>query len=261
MSEQEAVLETEQHEVESTIQESVSPTASDSGESHEQKVEFSPEQQKVVNEIAAKKAFETREARRKAETYQKELETLRSKIPVEQAPLVPDLPDPYDDDFSERMAQRDKALQSRAQFDAQEQYQQQQYQLQEQERSRLESEKLNQSVTDYSGRAQKLGITDVELQAAGSLVAQYGINDQVTQHILADENGPLITKYLSKNPQAMDTMNSMSPISAALFIEQQVKPEAIKFKPQTTNAPAPIETLSGAGIPPTDGGPKDATYE
>ena len=122
--------------------------------------------------------------------------------------------------------------------------------MQAQEDQRKQNEALNQSVSDYTDRAKKLGVSTVDLTAAGQVVAQYGINDQVTQHILADDHGPLITAYLSKNPQAMETLSNLSPISAGVYIESQVKPNAIKLKPQTTNAPAPIDTLNGAGVPP-----------
>ena len=259
MSDQEAV-NTEQQDLEPTTQENASPTGGDSEQPHEQKVEFSEAQQKVVNDIAAKKAFETREQKRQNEALQAEINALKANTPVEQAPVIPDLPDQYDDNFAERMQQRDAALQAKAKYDAQADYQQRVQAGQQQEQDRLEREALNKSVDDYKGRAQKLGISDSELQSAGGIVAKYGINDDVTRHILSDENGPLITKYLSQNPQAMDTINSLPPINAGLFIENHIKPEAIKFKPQTTNAPDPVETITGAGSPARQRGAA-GTYE
>lgn len=263
MSEQETQTEVfvEDQRVEETVQSQDSLTAGDSGESHEEKVEFNEAQQKVLNDIAAKKAFETREARREAEELRQQMADLQSKMPVEQAPEVPAIPDPYSDTYEQELLARDQAILAKAKFDAQSEYQQRQSQLQAQEEQRKQSEALNKSIADYSGRAKKLGVSEVDLQAAGQVVAQYGINDQVTQHILADDHGPLITAYLSKNPLAMETLRNLPPLSAGVFIESQVKPNAIKLKPQTTSAPAPIETLNGAGAIPSDGGPKGAIYE
>lgn len=263
MSEQELQAEldlAEDQNQELTTQEDGSLTAGDSGESHEEKVTFTEAQQKVVNDIAAKKAFEAREAKRRAEEAERRIAELEAKLPQEQAPSVPDLPDPYDDDYQQRMAERDEALRLKAQYDANQLVKQQQLQQQQQAAQRQEQEELNKSVMDYSERAKTLGISDSELQAAGNLVAQYGINDQITRHILKDENGPIITKYLSQNPQAMDVMNTMPPIEAAIYLETHLKPEAIKLKPRTTSAPEPVESLHGAGAP-VSRGPKGATFE
>ena len=120
---------------------------------------------------------------------------------------------------------------------------------------------MNKSIDDYSGRAKKLGISDKELEVAGNTVYEYGINDHVTKYILSDEHGPLITKYLSENPVAMESLHNLPPISAGAFIESQVKPQAIKLRPVTTNAPEPVETLTGAGVQPAQRGPKGATFE
>lgn len=265
MSEQniaeQVVLDSEQPNLEETDQAEVSHTAGDSGESHEEKVTFNEEQQKVFNDMAAKKAFETREQKRANEALQRQIKDLQAAQPVEQAPNIPDMPDQYSDNYEQEMAARDKALQDRAAFDANASYLRQQEELQAQESQRLENEALNKSLEDYSGRAKKLGISDKELGVAGNTVYQYGINDHVVKHILADEHGPLITKYLADNPMAMESLRTMPPISAGAFIESQVKPQAIKLKPATTNAPEPVETLNGAGVQPTKRGPKGATFE
>ena len=82
MSEQQAaeVLEApevEQHLEEQTTDQDVSPTASDSGESHEEKVEFNEAQQKILNQ----KAFDVRGVKREKEELERALEDLRSKMP------------------------------------------------------------------------------------------------------------------------------------------------------------------------------------
>jgi hypothetical protein len=242
----------QQQSLELTTPDDASPTASDSDDQHEKKVEFSPEQQKVVNEIAAKKAFEAREAKRKAEDLEKRLAELEASKPVEPVPDVPQAPDPYDDDYEAKLQARDQAMLAKAKYDAQVQYQQQQQQVQMQEQQRLENERLMKSLEGYSARAKKLGISDSELQQAGGLVSQYGLSEQATLHILDDEQGPAITTYLSKNPQAMDAINGMPPMKAAIYIESTIKPEATKAQPKTTNAPEPVEPVQAGGIDAND---------
>ena len=266
MSEQdiaeEAVLDSEQPNLEATDQDEVSQTAGDSGESHEKKVTFNEEQQKVFQWYGGEEGlWDSWQQKRANEELQRQIKELQAAQPVEQAPIIPDMPDQYSDNYEQEMAARDKALQDRAAFDANASYLRQQADLQAQESQRLENEALSKSLEDYSGRAQKLGISDKELEVAGNTVYEYGINDHVAKYILADEHGPLITKYLSENPVAMESLNSMPPISAGAFIESQVKPQAIKLKPATTNAPEPVETLNGAGVQPAKRGPKGATFE
>jgi hypothetical protein len=243
-----AEVETEQQNLEPTTQDDASLTADESGDNQPEKITFSPEQQRLVQDIAAKKAFEVREQKRANEELRRQLEQLQAAQPVEQAPSIPTMPDPYSDNYEQEIAERDKAILAKAQYDARAEFQAQQAQLQARESQRLEQEKLNKAVQDYSGRANKLGIEQADLAAAGQIVAAYGINDHVTQHILSDENGPLITKYLSANPQAMESLQTLPPINAGIFLETQIKPEAIKLKPKTSSAPDPIETLNGAGV-------------
>jgi hypothetical protein len=262
MSEQQAaeVLdqpEVEQHQDEQTIDQDVSPTAGDSGEHHEEKITFTPEQQKILNQ----NAFDVRGEKRKTEALQARLDKLEAAVPVEQAPVVPAMPDQYSDTFDADMATRDAALLARRDFEhnAQNQQQRQDWQLQEQQR--VANEDLNKSRQVYSGRATNLGISNEQSQAAIDIVIGYGIDGQVQDYLLKQEVGPLITQYLSQNPQAMDTLRSLPPTSAAVFIETQVKPEAIKLKPKQSDAPPPAEALNGNGVPATQGGPPGTTYE
>ena len=151
MSEQQAaeVLEApevEQHLEEQTTDQDVSPTASDSGESHEEKVEFNEAQQKILNQ----KAFDVRGVKREKEELERTLEDLRSKMPVEQAPEVPAAPDPYSDTYEQDLLARDQAIKERGVFDDRIAQKQQQTQWLEQEDQREQNEALNQSVSDYT---------------------------------------------------------------------------------------------------------------
>ena len=91
-------------------------------------------------------------------------------------------------------------------------------------------------------------------------MAAHGISDDVTLHILNDDKGPMITKYLAQNPLALDELHGMSPMQAAIHIENVVKPSAVSSK-NTTNAPPPSTNLDGGGSPPSERGPKGAKFE
>jgi hypothetical protein len=207
-------------------------------------------------------AFKAREAKREAAAEKERREELERKLQQYEAPVRPDIPpppDPYDQDFQQRVAHRDALIAQAARWDAQQAYVQQQAQADAQARWQAEQDKLRATVTAYSGTADKLGITASELSQAGQAVAQFGIHDDLAQHILTDEQGPSITVYLSKNPLEMDKISNMSPIKAAAYIESHVKPKAVKPPPQL--APEPVESLKGSGVPENESHMKGVTME
>ena len=233
---------------------------SESAPEAEEKVTFTEAQQKVIDDLAAKKTFKIREAERKAEQLQKELEAVQAKIPKEAPPQIPDKPDPYSDNYEDQFANWEAARVARAEFDARERMRQQEqdqlaYQA-EQEQQQVVAEKIS----EYSNRAKSLGVDAQELAQAGSIVQQYDLNDQIVMHILQDDQGPLITKYLSQNPQALDYIRQSDPLSAAVYISTDIKAKAAGLAVKKPTAPDPVETLNGAGVAPNQRGPKGATF-
>lgn len=255
MSEQDEI----QQPIEPTTQEAAPTTASDSGENHDNKPLFSEEQQKVVNDIAAKKAFEVREARREAEALKKQLEEAKAKIPQQTRPEVPEV-DPYSDTYEDDLRRRDEAIRAQAQFDAD-----QKARSTQAEQARAQAEKQKQEETEkmvkaYGERALKLGVNANELQAAETKIIDYGIDPDVANFILSDDQGPLIVKYLADNPLELDAMRGLSPQYAAIRIHTDIKQKASSLGVKTPTAPAPVETLNGSGMPLKERGPKGATF-
>lgn len=230
-----------------------SDSASDTGENQEQKVTFDERQQKVVDDIIGKKTFKVREAERENERLQNELAEARKQIPQEQRPDVPTMPSSFDfdsdEEFNQAVASRDKAIADAARFDGRQTYANEQLERQQQEAQKADNDALQAQVDTYAGRATKLGVKTEDLQAAGNVVAGYGIDDSVVRHILKDEQGPLITTYLAANPVEMETIRSLDPISAGVYLSTIVKQKAEALKPKLTSAPDPVETLRGGGIP------------
>ena len=254
--------EAENTAVEPTIQPAELETAPASVEQAEpEKVVFSDDQQKVFNDMAAKKAFEARTAKREADDLRKQLEEMKANVPRETRPNVPDVPDPYEDDYETRLRERDDAIRASAAFDAGERVRQEHAQREQQTAAHTAQTKQNERVQSYADRAKTLGMTPAELESAGTRVNQFGIDNAVANLIISDDQGPLITKYLSENPVEMETLSSMDAMSAGIRIATVVKQKAAALGNKQRNAPDPAETLRGAGVSTSNGGPDGASYE
>jgi hypothetical protein len=165
---------------------------------------------------------------------------------------IPPMPDAFDDDFDEKVKQRDEALIAQANYNAQNQSYLQQEQFNQQQAAQAKQVKVQQSMANYSQKATELGIKQDELQAAANTVANYGLSDDLVMHILGDSDGPLITKHLAANPQDGYDLASMSPYSVGQFLDG-IKTKASALKPKTSSAPSPATNLQGNGVSPSDG--------
>ena len=248
-----------QQPIESTPQEAAPVTAPDSGENHEEKITFSEEQQKVVNDIAGKSAFKAREAKREAEELKRQLEEVKAKIPQAARPDIP-VVDQYSETYAEDLARRDEAIRQANAYDLEQASQQRQKEDAAAASARKQQEDFAKTVSAYNDRATKLGVSEAELQAAGNAVVDFGIDDQVASFILGDDQGPLITKYLAKNPLELETLSQLDPMNAAIRIQTEIKQKASALGVKTLTAPKPVETLNGSGVPLKERGPKGATF-
>lgn len=223
------------------------------------KVEFTPEQQAVFDKAIAEKTFKRREAEREAERLKAELEQVRAQLPKEQRPTIPPMPDPYDEDFNQRVFARDEALRKAAEWDARERFMQEQKAQQEYHRQLERQQALQKSVEGYSKRATSLGINAGDLAAAGQTIGAYGIDEALAEHILEHDKGPAITVFLAANPHELETLRAMNPIRAGVYLETVIAQRAAAR--HKTAAPPPPETLGTGGAPRTERGPKGARYE
>lgn len=223
------------------------------------KVEFTPEQQAVFDKAIAEKTFKRREAEREAERLKAELDQVRAQLPKEQRPTIPPMPDPYDEDFNQRVFARDEALRKAAEWDARERFMQEQ-KAQHEHRQQLDRmQSLQKTVESYSKRAASLNIDANELALAGQTVGVYGIDESLASHILEHDKGPAITVYLAANPHELETMRAMNPIRAGVYLETVIAQKAATRT--KTGAPPPPDTLGNGGAPKAERGPKGARYE
>jgi len=226
-------------------------TASDSGETHEQK-----QPQEDVQQIKAHAAFEARKAKR----LEKELNELKNQKPQALRPDVPAMPDELDDDFASKLQARDDALVRAGEFDgAQRESEAERQQIAQQQQQEAQ---VAQGVREqtYTSNALKAGINQADLTTAIGRVGQYGLRDDIAGALIDDVDGGLITLYLSSNPQDIDALNSTNVLTAAQ-VYAGVKERAQALKPKQSDAPPPAELLNGGGQPQQERGPKGATFE
>lgn len=210
----------------------------------------------------AEKSYKLRVAEREAESLRKRVAEFEQ---TQQArPVVPALPDALTvntEVFQQHLAQRDTAIRQAAEYDAQQTALKAQQQASETARQQAQHEELVKQAQTYTARAVQLGLKPDELQAAGKLVGEFGVHPEIATMILADDHGPLITKYLASNLQELDDLSRLPVTQQAVRIATLIKTKAASLKPRVSNAPDPLNPVRGGGLPPADFGPKGATYE
>jgi hypothetical protein len=257
------VIETPEQEPE---QESEHAESAPAETDKDRAVEFSEEQQKVFNEVIGKKTFKLRETERENERLAKELAELRAKVPNNTRPEVPAIPDPYtltEEQYRQAQQARDKALSDAIAFDArQAQYNEQARQIRAQQEQQQQRE-TEEKVKSYTQQATKLGVKPEELQHAAGIVGTFGLDGYhpLAAVILADEYGPLITKYLANNVLELERVMSMPLASAAVYLDRAVKQKAAALKPKVNTAPDPIDSPRSTGTGQKARGPRGATFE
>ena len=234
-----------------------------SGEGHEQKPEgFN---QEAANKAINKKHFQMKEAERSAEASRKEAEELRVKLQtMEQGsePIVPAIPDPYSENYEAEVKAYGEAIQQKTQFDQRAVFAQEQQSRTQQEAQQAEDKRVNDLLSGFNNRATQLGLDQNEIDQAGDTVAQYGINRDLVMFLLEDAEGPLITKYLAKNPLELEALRVMNPMQAAIKVNSEIRQRASSMKPQVSGAPDPAEVLQGNGAPEQESPLiKGATFE
>lgn len=224
---------------------------SDEGQ-HHKKVEFTPEQQEVMNREIGKKTFKLREAERNAKALEQELRSIKAEREKVAAPVIPPMPDQFDDGYEQKVAARDQAIADHSQWRTEQAVIARQHHEAEQRLHQQRQESFEKSVEEYEKRSLRLGVSKEELHSAATVIGSCGLNRGLIDAIVQDENGPLITTYLANNPDAMEEVMSRDPVSAGIYITRNIVPKLQPRKTKTTNAPEPAPVLRGNGAPPKD---------
>jgi hypothetical protein len=224
-------------------------------------VSFSETQQKVFDDAIAKKVGKQRDAERQSEALRVELEQAKQAIPKPIRPDVPPPPDPYDDNYAAKLADRDAKMMDAAAFDGVERQNYNRQQAAEQQKAADANQVLVKKVEDYADRAKKLNIKPFDLQAAGVAVAKEQLHNDVVNHILDLDQGPAVTVYLANNPEILNELRQLPTGAAAVRISGEIREAALAGGSKAGAIPEPTESLRGAGTPEGKRGPKGATFQ
>lgn len=233
--------------------------------SPKEKVVFSEAQQKVFNAEIGKKTFRLRETERRNEELQRSVNELQQKANVVPDIQVPPMPDAFsmtDAGFKQAMRQRDEAIVAKVNLDAQQLANDTYYrnvQAQQIEEGRQATQK---TMSNYVQKAAKAGISQTELQQAGSTLMTFGIGDELAGFIVDHDQGPQISKYLEENTAELEKVAQMRPSNASVYIATNIVGKVqSNAKSNINQAPDPIDTLTPTGKRQKAGGPKGATFE
>jgi len=237
------VMEDQVEEVEEVESEEEQPSdlAPDSEQEHEEKPEADEHRinQEKVQRVINEKHRLMREAQEENERLRRQLEQLNAQTQDKAPDLLPEPKDPFADDYDEQMKAYVESVQRRAEWEADNKQRQQAKARQEEELQRAQVEQVRSQMESYTAKAKSYGITNEELQSAANIVGQSGLSDDIALAILADEEGPLITKYLAANQLEAYEIAQMAPIQAAQYLERKVRPKLAALKPKQSSAPKP----------------------
>lgn len=159
--------------------------------------------------------------------------------------------DPYADDIEEQVKQRDESVRAHIAWQQRQQQRQVNQQAYQQRSQAQAQQEAQQRAETYFNRAKELKVDQTELQTAINTVGQYQLGDQVAEYIMSDENGPLVTTALSKNPVMLAELSMMQPHEAILHIERNVRSK-LNVQPRTSKANKPPTRVQGRAPDMTD---------
>lgn len=203
--------------------------------------------QDSVNKKINKLTLEKHEERRKRKALQQQINDLNAKLSAhdEKAVVVPPMPDPFDDQYEEKIRLREQALSEKAKQDAKKELETQRIEQQKnqaQEQQVQEAQKLAQKM--YQG-AESYGLKAEEFQKADNIVAGYIQNRDLANFILNQEKAPLIVNELASNAAELEKISKMNPVNAAAYIAANIVPKVASFKPALSKTPEPIDIPDG----------------
>ena len=226
----------------------------------ENKVTFDDRQQAKVNELIGAKSKATHDERRRADAAEAKLERLQASIPQPTEPQIPPMPDTFDDNFDTLLADRDKAIEQRAEFRATANVQQQQADAQQQTKLYEQQQRQIDAGNAFAEKSRKLGYTDEDMGQSILALQNMGLDQGLQQGLVAHDNGPEVIDYLAKNPEALDQMRSMTSMQAGSYIATSIVPKALNVR-KTTSAPEPVGFINGGGSPDRPLGPVGAVFK
>lgn len=205
--------------------------------------------QAATQKVISEKHFQAKQAERERDEALAKVakfEQDQREAAAQAAGNIPPLPDEFDDDFQEKMVQRDEAIVLKAQFDATQATFLQQQQFNQQQAAQQKEQENQKLVFDHRARATNLGVGLDEIAAAENTVLSYGLQPDCLEHVLSRDDSPLLIKHLAANPTDGIQLASMSPFMVGTYLDG-IKAKTDALKPKQSNTPAPPDQLTGSG--------------
>jgi hypothetical protein len=209
-----------------------------------------------------KQHFKFREEQRRANDLEKQLQDLKTAnkpAPIQNV-VVPPIPESWDENYEQKIKERDEAIMQSARNEAI-QSQQSQATAQQEQTRQVEQARVDQKRNeDFVANADKLGVNRESLTAASSTVINYGISPEIANAIITDANGPLIIQHLASNPLDLYELTNGNAFTAGQKWSE-IKASSVALKPKTSNAPKPTTKVNGKGAPAKERGVQGTIYE
>ena len=123
----------------------------------------------------------------------------------------------------------------------------------EQERAQAQAQAArSQVISNYQQNAIADQVDINQLKAAESALNSAGISPELGNYLMGDKHGGKLAVYLFENPEELQSLLSLDPISAGIKIATEVKARALSTVPSATQAPDPIPVITGGGMQAKD---------
>jgi hypothetical protein len=123
-------------------------------------------------------------------------------------------------------------------------------QRQEKEQQQALEQSRKQELTRYAQTGLDDGLTVEQMQHNEQVIIQSGMKAEVGAFLMSEPNAAKMADHLAKNPDVLEEINQLPPMQAAVklaSLRQAANGEIVK-----TNAPDPIETVTGGGAAESD---------
>lgn len=225
----------------------------------------SPINQEAVEKRINKITFEKYEEKRKREAIQAELDQLKAKLEERDKKSedinVPPMPDPYDDDYADKIKAREAALQQAAVLKAKKDFLEEQNKKAFLDKITKQNAEIQKQVDEMYANAEKHGISKEALQNADAKVANFIKDQSLARFILGQKDAALVINYLSNSATELEKLSSMDPLNASVYIATEISQKAVKSKPKLTKTPDPIDIPKGSAAPKEDAYLKGVSFE
>tara|TARA_R110000787_G_scaffold285582_1_gene401702 strand:- start:689 stop:1537 length:849 start_codon:yes stop_codon:yes gene_type:complete len=247
----------------------LAPDSPDEGEQNTDLIGATVDGVKIEGPDGFKKAIDKqhrkyREEQRARQALEVRLKEFESKqAPAVESVTVPPLPDSWDEDYDQKMRDRDAAMVRKANEDYQKQRDKEQQRTDQQRVERESYENQQAQQTKFVDAGKKLGVDAAALSKAEDSLVKAGVGGYLASEILDDADGPLIALYLEANELEMYDLIDISkanPIKAGAFLSS-IKAKAASLRKKSSNAPPPADRLDGKAAAKKDRGPSGATYD